>query len=238
MSACMLQHHAPRCPRSQLNTAPSHGTPAVKSSKDRLRCEHHGVARDVCGEELKGLHRWGSLCSVSDSGGPPGRHSQGPASDGHAVPVPRPTALPALHRCVHRPRLAHRVRALCTASATSPLSPAPPPPPLRGLRAVRTNGVPGLYRGFTSMLFGQQLVNIVKFSAYQHFRRVLDPAYTYMGNAASGASSATHRAWHVPAAACASGVVNSFILCPVELVKVRLQTTFKGQRFSVMEKLI
>ena len=98
--------------------------------------------------------------------------------------------------------------------------------PIHCLRCVvKSDGIGGLYRGFASMLFGQQLVNIVKFSSYQHFRRVLNPEYCYMGSCSGGTSRDLHRAWHVPAAAAASGFVNAFILCPVELVKVRLQAS-------------
>ena len=99
--------------------------------------------------------------------------------------------------------------------------------PIHCLRCIlRSDSIGGLYRGFASMLFGQQLVNIVKFSSYQHFRRVLNPEYRYMGSSHGGASVVGHRGWHVPAAAAASGFVNAFILCPVELVKVRLQAAF------------
>ena len=96
--------------------------------------------------------------------------------------------------------------------------------PVQCLRSiVATSGIPALYRGATSMLVGQQLVNIVKFSVYQYCRRALDPEYAYLG---SQQASSAAIAWHVPAAACMSGMINSFVLCPVELVKVRLQAQF------------
>jgi hypothetical protein len=93
-------------------------------------------------------------------------------------------------------------------------------------KTLRTEGVSGLYRGMGSMLIGQQLTNITLFASYQNVRRLLDAdGYKFVGASApdSSASSPGRAWWHIPFAGCIAGIANSVVLCPVELVAIRLQ---------------
>eukprot|EP00658_Telonema_sp_P-2_P015954 TRINITY_DN16170_c0_g1_i2.p1 TRINITY_DN16170_c0_g1~~TRINITY_DN16170_c0_g1_i2.p1 ORF type:complete len:302 (-),score=60.84 TRINITY_DN16170_c0_g1_i2:243-1148(-) len=84
---------------------------------------------------------------------------------------------------------------------------------------LRDEGLVGMYRGVMPMLFGQQLANIALFGTYQRARRLLDNEYAFVG----GSGQTVGKAWTIPIAGCLAGIANSFILCPVELVAVRLQ---------------
>lgn len=86
---------------------------------------------------------------------------------------------------------------------------------------LRAEGPRALYAGMGSMLVGQQLTNITLFGSYQLCRRLLADDYAYVG--AAPRPQRQQLSWAIPVAGCAAGLTNSFILCPVELVAVRLQ---------------
>ena len=87
------------------------------------------------------------------------------------------------------------------------------------LQLLKHEGVLGMYKGMLPMMLGQQLTNVTLFATYQRARRTLDPNYSYVGGGGGGGQAR----WAVPVSGCLAGIANSFILCPVELVAVRLQ---------------
>lgn len=80
---------------------------------------------------------------------------------------------------------------------------------------VRKEKVSGLYKGMASPLVGVGIVNSLLFGVY-------GAALRFFSNDQVTTSS-------IFAAGCASGLVNSFFSCPIELVKIRLQS----QRSSI-----
>ena len=100
------------------------------------------------------------------------------------------------------------------------------------LGILRNEGVAGFYRGAVPMLLGQQFTNIALFGTYQRVRRALEPEYAFVGSSGSGGScdgASSGKRSRIAAAGCVAGIVNSFILCPVELVTVRLQVQNMSQ---------
>jgi solute carrier family 25 (mitochondrial carnitine/acylcarnitine transporter), member 20/29 len=88
------------------------------------------------------------------------------------------------------------------------------------LHIIKNDGFSGLYKGLTSMLLGQQLTNITLLASYSQYRRAFDSSYEFVGSN----NNSHENFWTVPFAGCLAGMTNAFVLCPAELVSVRLQT--------------
>lgn len=98
---------------------------------------------------------------------------------------------------------------------------------------LRSEGVGGFYKGALPMLLGQQVTNITLFATYQRVRRMLEPDYAFVGSSSGHVEACDrHRSIAIAAAGFVAGVANSFILCPVELVTVRLQVQSMGRSSS------
>ena len=106
-------------------------------------------------------------------------------------------------------------------------------PPLDGplslaASILRSEGVGGFYRGALPMLLGQQVTNITLFATYQQVRRFLEPDYAFVGSRRRHSNTCGSHS-SIAAAGFVAGIANSFILCPVELVTVRLQVQSMGR---------
>jgi solute carrier family 25 carnitine/acylcarnitine transporter 20/29 len=92
------------------------------------------------------------------------------------------------------------------------------------LKILREEKIPGLYRGMSSPLIGIAAINSVIFGVYGHTTRIVNE---------SNLSPISK----VAIAGAVSGFANSFICCPIELVKIRLQNQHdalsKPVRFTV-----
>lgn len=73
-------------------------------------------------------------------------------------------------------------------------------------------GVSGFYKGGTPPLFFIPFINSIVFASYEFCKRQM--------GIKPGSDFTTRQAM---AAGCFAGVVNSFVLSPIELVKCRLQ---------------
>ncbi|KAF9385895.1 hypothetical protein CPC16_007793 [Podila verticillata] len=82
---------------------------------------------------------------------------------------------------------------------------------------LKEEGPAGLYRGVTSPLMGIGICNAVMFAANGHFRRMLQ----------GGDETKTLSLVQMGVAGSMAGGVMAFVNCPVELLKVKLQTQFK-----------
>ncbi|KNC96212.1 uncharacterized protein SPPG_08365 [Spizellomyces punctatus DAOM BR117] len=85
---------------------------------------------------------------------------------------------------------------------------------------AREERVYGLYKGMASPLVGVAVINSLLFGVYGFFLRHLGPG--------------ENAVWSIFLAGSASGAVNAFFSCPMELVKIRLQnqrstSTLQGQ---------
>ncbi|KAJ3160088.1 hypothetical protein HDU88_008360 [Geranomyces variabilis] len=79
---------------------------------------------------------------------------------------------------------------------------------------LKEEGVRGLYKGMASPLAGVAVINSLLFGVYGFFLRHIGPGEdSIMSIAAAGS---------------ASGLVNAFFSCPMELVKIRLQNQREG----------
>lgn len=91
---------------------------------------------------------------------------------------------------------------------------------------IRKEGARSLYRGMSSPLLGVAAVNGVSFAVYGWLLDIqLGLAGQRIAATHSGSASTL---WHVFWAAAGSGLVSSFITSPIELVKVRMQSTPNG----------
>ncbi|KAI9229987.1 MAG: mitochondrial carrier domain-containing protein [Piptocephalis tieghemiana] len=81
------------------------------------------------------------------------------------------------------------------------------------LRTVRQEGATGLFRGIGSPLLGVGICNATLFSANENFRRLLQ----------WGDPQKTLSIAEMTVAGGLSGIVIALVICPIELVKVRLQ---------------
>ncbi|TPX41254.1 hypothetical protein SeMB42_g05651 [Synchytrium endobioticum] len=81
----------------------------------------------------------------------------------------------------------------------------------------------GLFKGMTSPLVGAGLINAVLFGVYGTSLRAM----------AQTPTTPTHPPLlHLFWAGCISGFVNSFISCPMELIKIRLQNQVNDAQYS------
>ncbi|KAG0251896.1 hypothetical protein DFQ27_008440 [Actinomortierella ambigua] len=98
----------------------------------------------------------------------------------------------------------------------------PNPPKYHGAmdclrQTLKEEGPAGLYRGVTSPLMGIGICNAVLFAANGNFRRILQ----------GGDETKELTLFQIGAAGSLSGSVMAFVNCPVELLKVKLQTQYK-----------
>ncbi|KAI9593931.1 mitochondrial carrier domain-containing protein [Syncephalis fuscata] len=97
----------------------------------------------------------------------------------------------------------------------------PQPPMFHGpmdcvRKTVAREGVRGLFKGVYSPLVGIGICNAALFSANENFRRLLQ----------NGNSNEPMTLGEMTLAGALSGVVLAFILCPIELVKIRIQVQY------------
>ncbi|KAL3090330.1 hypothetical protein niasHS_006782 [Heterodera schachtii] len=82
-------------------------------------------------------------------------------------------------------------------------------------QTFRREGVSGFYKGILPPILAETPKRATKFLTFEQYKRALAPV-------------ATH--WHLPPRACLSlaglfcGLTEAFVICPFEVVKVRLQT--------------
>ncbi|GJJ77147.1 solute carrier family 25 (mitochondrial carnitine/acylcarnitine transporter), member 20/29 [Entomortierella parvispora] len=81
---------------------------------------------------------------------------------------------------------------------------------------IREEGPLGLYKGVTSPLMGIGICNAVMFAANGHFRRMMQ----------GGDEKKTLTLFQIGSAGSMAGGVMAFVNCPVELLKVKLQTQY------------
>lgn len=80
-------------------------------------------------------------------------------------------------------------------------------------RVLKTEGVKGLYRGATSSFLGMAFESSLIFGIYSQTKKFLE----------GGVSSSKPQPGAIIPAAAFGGTIISFILCPTELVKCRMQ---------------
>ncbi|XP_057421313.1 mitochondrial arginine transporter BAC1 [Lotus japonicus] len=80
-------------------------------------------------------------------------------------------------------------------------------------RILQTEGIKGLYRGATSSFAGMALEGSLFFGMYSQTKQYLQ----------GGVQSGEPRPQVIIPAAAFSGAINSFVLCPTELLKCRMQ---------------
>ncbi|RKP23261.1 mitochondrial carrier domain-containing protein, partial [Syncephalis pseudoplumigaleata] len=88
-------------------------------------------------------------------------------------------------------------------------------------KTVAREGIRGLFKGVYSPLLGIGICNAALFSANENFRRLLQTDNTGQDSMSLG---------NMTLAGGMSGIVLAFILCPVELVKIRMQVQYGDGR--------
>jgi len=85
---------------------------------------------------------------------------------------------------------------------------------------VRDEGLRGMYKGYSSMVFGLQLINYILMPSYQFARRTLDPNFKYIG---AEHDSDTLRWDHVFMSGAFGGLVGAPLVTSIERFKTRAQ---------------
>ncbi|RUP48636.1 mitochondrial carrier domain-containing protein [Jimgerdemannia flammicorona] len=91
-------------------------------------------------------------------------------------------------------------------------------------QTVQYEGARGLFKGVTSPLMGIGICNAVVFTANGNFRRMLQ----------KGDESKVLSLAEITVAGSLSGFVMSFVNCPVELLKIKLQTQYGGVKATAI----
>lgn len=92
------------------------------------------------------------------------------------------------------------------------------------LQTIKREGILGLYKGMASPLAGISIVNAVLFSAYGWMKNV---------QSSNGGQLLSIR--EIAVAGAFAGIVNSFVLSPVELFKIRLQAEHSSSSVRILK---